>query len=112
MKQIINLKNLQIKIDKSFIFQAIFLIILQIFDGLLTYIGIFLYGNSVEGNKIIVYLIEKFGLIEGLVLAKFIGIICIYLLCVIKTQITSYILDGLILLYTTVVILWVCFFIF
>jgi len=59
-------------------FQTNLLIACQILDGLLTFIGISRYGLDIEGNPIIVSLIQNFTVIGGLVLAKTLGIIIVY----------------------------------
>ena len=54
-------------------------IILQILDGLLTFWGVnFLgYGTAIEGNPFVSYLMNTFGVFNGLLIAKLFGIIMI-----------------------------------
>jgi len=48
--------------------------ILQVLDGSFTYWGVYNFTTDVEGNPFIVLLIEQFGLVWGLLLAKLSGV--------------------------------------
>jgi Domain of unknown function (DUF5658) len=53
--------------------------ILQVFDGILTYIGTTYYGPAAEGNALIQRLMVNFGVIPSLLIVKLIAISMIYL---------------------------------
>lgn len=53
-------------------------VILQILDGSLTYYGVYLYGIGVEGNRLIVKLMELLGVEFGLIIPKTLGILFVY----------------------------------
>jgi membrane-bound metal-dependent hydrolase YbcI (DUF457 family) len=66
----------KIKLSKLQIVQLFCLlhVILQILDGSFTYWGISNFGVRVEGNPFIVLLVDQFGLVQGLLMAKLSGI--------------------------------------
>lgn len=107
------IKNNQLKTKKqynNFIFfvNQVYLILLQILDGILTYAGVMRFGPEAEGNPLIKYCIVNFGLFESLVVIKGLGIVLVIILCYIKiNRLILYILGIVTVLYTGAVILWV-----
>lgn len=60
---------------------ALSLGVVQLLDALLTYKGLTLYGNSAEGNFLIVCLCEIFGTAVALCIAKIFSLFCILIAC-------------------------------
>ncbi len=58
------------------------LVILQIFDGILTSIGISRFGSDIEGNPFLRNLIENFGHIPVLASIKIIAVFFVFVLAV------------------------------
>ena len=52
-------------------------IIVQILDGILTYIGVTRFGELAEGNPLVKYLIVNLGVVFGLLLPKSIAILSV-----------------------------------
>jgi len=81
----------------------VFLGILQVVDGLLTYMGIQTLENiSLEGNPIVKALMEANGVILGLVLVKTAGCILVYLvynMCNSVGKVSKPVLAGLYLIF-------------
>jgi len=59
---------------------SIFFGLLQIADGVLTYIGVTRLGISAEGNPLVGYFIRLLGPFQGLFFVKTIGIIVIFII--------------------------------
>ena len=55
-----------------------FLVLFQVFDGYFTYIGVKYFGLGIEGNPLMRLMIETFGHLLGLTIAKSVGICFIY----------------------------------
>jgi len=91
----------------------IILFILQFFDGYFTYIGVSHYGIELEGNPLMRQMIDVFGVPFGLILAKSVGIIFIYLMYETCKQYISTIMMimffALTSFYMLVVITWLQF---
>lgn len=60
---------------------SIFFGLLQIADGVLTYIGVTHLGISAEGNPLVRFFINLLGPFSGLFFVKAIGLIVIYTIC-------------------------------
>lgn len=97
--------------SKTYNFLILFLLnsILQLLDGLLTYIGVTLFGSEAEGNYLIRYLIETIGLELGLIIPKITAIALIYFLYrqINKNSIVEKCLYVLLGFYLAVVITWI-----
>ena len=61
---------------------SIFFGVLQIADGLLTYIGVSRLGSSAEGNPLVRCFIDLFGPFQGILLVKLLGLTAVYIICV------------------------------
>ena len=88
-------------------------IILQILDGTFTYWGVSTYGIEIEGNPFVSMLIEQFGLLPGLLMAKGSGIaIVTYFYNIYKKNSSetfktfSWVLITVNLIYALVVFVW------
>ena len=57
------------------------LAVLQILDGYLTAIGVYHFGTDIEGNMLLRYLMESYGFVPTLVIAKTIALGIIATLC-------------------------------
>jgi uncharacterized membrane protein (UPF0136 family) len=86
-------------------------ILLQIGDGYFTYWGVSNYGIQIEGNPFVAMLIEQFGLLQGLLMAKLGGVACVGFL--VKTYLlvpTSRVVPGGLIIinsiYSFVVFVW------
>ncbi len=55
--------------------------ILQILDGLMTGLGVSLFGTAAEGNPLLRCLMENCGVAPTLYTAKTMAILCVYLIC-------------------------------
>jgi len=62
-------------------------VVVQILDGIFTFIGVTKFGPEAEGNYIIYLLINMFGTLPALLLAKSVAIVALYVLC--KSHITK-----------------------
>ena len=58
----------------------ILLILFQLQDGVCTYIGIVRFGETIEANPLIRFIISIFGSTVGLLIPKLIGLSFIYML--------------------------------
>jgi hypothetical protein len=59
-------------------------IILQILDGVLTYIGVSTHSIQGEGNPLLSYLMVQYGVINALIIGKLFALLCgisIFILC-------------------------------
>jgi hypothetical protein len=61
----------------SLLFPCLLLILFQLLDGILTVLGVNLFGSNMEGNPILRNLIELVGPVFALAIAKTFGIIMI-----------------------------------
>jgi uncharacterized membrane protein len=59
---------------RLFQFLIFLLLVFQVLDGTCTHTGIHLYGNGIEANPLIIWLIERVGHHWGLMIPKIIGI--------------------------------------
>ncbi len=57
------------------------LAVLQILDGYLTAIGVYHFGTDIEGNMLLRHLMESYGFVPTLVIAKTIALGIIVMLC-------------------------------
>jgi hypothetical protein len=79
------------------------LILLQVADGTLTYWGVNAAGLSAEGNPIVKFVMEHFGIESGLLLVKSMASLAVCFLTQINAVNILILLTGL---YTSVVIMW------
>ena len=79
------------------------LILLNVADGVLTAIGVRLFGTQAEGNPFVRSIISEFGPEIGLALVKLAAIACICLLIKLRANQILLFLTGL---YTGVVVMW------
>ena len=90
---------------------AIFLVIIQVLDGVLTHRGLSLHGSIAgEGNGLLRYAMSVYGVIPALIMAKGIAVSLIFALCSISHRIEwiESALKGLIALYLVCAIIpWV-----
>jgi len=87
--------------SKEMIILGAILALLQVSDGILTAIGIDMFGISAEGNFFLRSLMEQWGAIPALVTAKLFAIAVIFVLCMLS-QIVSWIpkaMKGVIAVY-------------
>lgn len=91
------------KKDKNLIKLALALFLLQIADGICTYVGVTNFGVAVEGNPLIKYLITLTGAAVALISVKASTLIPIYLLTKAKAEKILIFLVGL---YIGVVLQW------
>lgn len=75
--------------------------ILQILDGLMTGLGVSLFGTAAEGNPLLRCLMENCGIAPTLYTAKTMAILCVYLICrlSIKVSWAQNALRGLVCIY-------------
>lgn len=74
-----HITNQNIKSHRSIIALSL-LLLFQILDGVFTYSGISVYGNEIEGNPLITYLMSAIGSFWGISAAKIFSIFSILLL--------------------------------
>lgn len=70
------------KPSRDFICFGIFLASLQIFDGVLTSLGLSRHGIQLEANPLLRSMIQQFGIVEALVIAKIFAVILVILLTI------------------------------
>lgn len=71
--------------SREMIFLSAVLIFLQISDGVLTALGMTMFGTEAEGNLLLRTLMESWGYIPALVIAKSFAIVVIGMLCYLST---------------------------
>ncbi|MBP9838692.1 MAG: hypothetical protein KBC84_08255 [Proteobacteria bacterium] len=64
----------KIRLDNQALYSALFLIVLQILDGILTSIGVGRFGYDVEGNPFLKSLMMDFGCVPVLAVMKAVAI--------------------------------------
>lgn len=74
------------KYNRAFI-ALITLIAFQILDGILTYTGVSIHGNTLEGNPIVYNLIENYGQLFGVTIAKAFTVLAILFLWRLKDKV-------------------------
>lgn len=92
-------------------FQYLLHAVLQLMDGILTYVGVVKFGSlEAEGNPLVRYLMAKMGLLESLIFAKTVAFI--FLLFLWKLEVGQKRLKfGLVLLnfiYAASAVVWIC----
>jgi hypothetical protein len=72
-------KSGSISLSRKALFLGLALIVCQILDGLLTFIGLKLMGVHMEGNGFLRQLMHAYGIMPALVIAKFaaVALVCI-----------------------------------
>jgi hypothetical protein len=97
-------------VDKSYIKYinklAILAMILQVLDGLYTYIGIRLFGSVIEGNPIIRFAVNLAGAELALISIKFAACLMISYISRVKSNQVFYMLIFVNFVYLNVVALW------
>lgn len=88
-------------ISKEILILGAMLIVLQFLDGLLTAMGINVFGISAEGNPMIRYFMSQFGHIPALIIVKSLAIAIVCYLCSLSNQILwiSGAMKGMICIY-------------
>jgi hypothetical protein len=97
-------------ISKSVLLTALLLISLQVLDGVLTHAGLGLGGASDtvrEGNELLRYAMNSFGVVPALLLAKTVAVGFIVSLCVLSNVVPwiENALRGLVVVYLALAIL-------
>jgi hypothetical protein len=72
--------------SRDFIFFGIFLASLQIFDGVLTSMGMTRFGTHAEGNPMMRYLMEQVGAHQALVIVKLFAVLLVVMLTVLAKR--------------------------
>ena len=92
---------------------ALTLLLFQIFDALLTYHGVARYGVEVEGNPVVLIMMQQFGIVGGLFLSKLLASLLLLFVVVSSQRITwvPYALTGVCGVYlVAAVIPWITLF--
>ncbi len=83
------------------------LMVLQILDGILTGIGMSLFGTSAEGNTFLRFLMEHMGYVPALVVCKSFAVAVVAFIVSFSRHISwvNYALSGMIAIYTCLAII-------
>jgi hypothetical protein len=73
--------------SREIIVLGIILALMQVADGVLTAIGMSLFGTGAEGNALLRFLMEQLGFIPALVLAKSFAVIVTCILCLLSNRV-------------------------
>lgn len=89
--------------QKEVIVLGLILIALQILDGILTNIGMNLFGTQMEGNSLLRGIMENYGAVTALVISKSLAILTIISLVYLSNQVKwiRHALKGVIAVYFT-----------
>lgn len=82
-------RRIQVKAPtRDIILLGSFLALLQVLDGVMTWIGIYHFGTSAEGNFLLKWLMEAVGYTSALILVKSLAISVVALLCFLSDTVT------------------------
>lgn len=99
---------------KQTLFFGTLLIFLQAADGILTSMGVSRFGTMAEGNPLLRVLMEQFGAVEVLAVAKLMAIFCVLQLmkAALKLSWVKSVMGGIACFYTVVAVIPWTYFLF